>query len=130
MFCPRPLYCLSCLSRGGKIGPTRWASPVRPKLGPGRAIKLLARKKSGQIWPGPARPDFFSLKRLFGPTGPVFRVGWAVKILARKNQANFGLARFWPGPLLARPSLARPARLPPLCLSHVIENSMFRKTRR
>ena len=33
--------------RGGKIGPTRWASPVRPELGPGWAIKLLARKKSG-----------------------------------------------------------------------------------
>ena len=45
--------------RGGKIGPARWASPVRPKLGPGWAIKLLARKKPGQIWPGPARPNFF-----------------------------------------------------------------------
>ena len=69
--------------------------------------------------PGPARPVrifFFALKRLFGPTGPVFRVGWAVKILARKNRANFGPARFWPGPLLARPSPARPARLPPLLL--------------
>ena len=57
------------LSRGGKIGPARWASSVRPKLGQGRAIKLLARKKSGQIWPdpvwpspvwpGPVRPNFF-----------------------------------------------------------------------
>ena len=95
-------------ARGGKIGPTRWASPVRPKLGPGWAIKLLALKKPGQIWPGPvwpgpARPAriFFTLKRLFGPTGPVFRLGWAVKILARKNRANFGPTRFWPGP--ARP---------------------------
>ena len=41
--------------------------------------------------------------------GPVFRAGWAVKILARKNRANFGPTRFWPGPLLARP-----ARLPAL----------------
>ena len=60
----------SCeLNRGGKIGPARWASPVRPKLGPGWAIKFLARKKPGQIWPGPvwpspawpgpARPKFF-----------------------------------------------------------------------
>ena len=99
--------------RGGKIGPTRWASPVRLKLGPGWAIKLLARKKPGQIWPGPVWPGppefFLALKRLFGPTGPVFRAGWAVKILARKNQASFGPARFWSGPLLARP-----ARLPPL----------------
>ena len=67
-----------------------------------------------------ARPDsaspnfFFALKRLFGPTSLIFRAGWAVEILARKNQANFGPARFWPGPLLARPSPARPARLPPL----------------
>ena len=27
-------------SRGGKIGPTRWASPIHPELGPGWAIKL------------------------------------------------------------------------------------------
>ena len=133
----------NCIAiRGGKIGPTRWASPVRPKLGPGRAIKLLARKKSGQIWPGPvwpgparygpARPSmarygptlpvriFFALKRLFVPTVPVFREGWAVKILARKNRANFGPARFWPGPLLARPSPPRLARLPPLIAIHNI----------
>ena len=113
-------------TRGGKIGPARWASPVRPKLGPGWAIKFLARKKSGQIWPGPVWPSpvwpgparpariFFALRRQFDQTGPVFRAGWAVKIVARKNRANFGLARFWPGPLLARPSPARPARLPPL----------------
>ena len=36
-------------SSGGKIGPTRWASPVHPELGPGWAIKLFARKKPGQI---------------------------------------------------------------------------------
>ena len=111
-------YQLYATRRSGKIGPTWWASPVRPKLGPGWAIKLLARKKSGQIWPspvwpspiwsGPTRPGpsefFFALKRLFGPTGLVFRAGWAVKMLARKNRANFGPARFWPGPLLTRPS--------------------------
>ena len=105
--------------RGGKIDPARWASPVSPKLGLGWAIKFLARKKSSQIWPGPVGPGppeffFFALKRLFGPTGPIFRAGWAVKILARKNRANFGPVRFWPGPLLARPSPAQPARLPPL----------------
>ena len=37
------------------------------------------------------------------PTGPIFRAGWAVKILARKNRANFGPTRFWHGSLLARP---------------------------
>ena len=112
---------VSC--RGAKIGPTQWASPVCPKLGPGWAIKLLARKKSSQIWPGPIWPGlvwpnparsariFFALKRLFGPTSPVFRVGWAVKILARKNRANSDLARFWPSPLLVRPTSARPTRL-------------------
>ena len=62
------------MSRGGKIGPTRWASSVGAELEPDWAIKLLARKKSGQIWPGliwpdlvwpgPVRPAriFFSLK--------------------------------------------------------------------
>ena len=95
-------------NRGGKIGFARWTSPIRPKLGPGWAIKFLARKKSGQIWPGlvwpspvwpgPARLNFFfALKRLFDLTGPIFRANWAVKILARKNRANFGLARVWPG---------------------------------
>ena len=114
------------MSRGGKIGPTRWASPVHLELGPGWTIKLLARKKPGQIWlgpiwPGPVWPDlarpaliFFAFKRLFGPTSSVFRAGWAAKILARKIRANFGPTRFWPNPLLARPSPARPARLPAL----------------
>ena len=37
------------LGRGSKIGPTRWTSLVRLKLGSGWVIKLLARKKSGQI---------------------------------------------------------------------------------
>ena len=32
----------SIVTRGGKIGPARWASPVRSKLGPGWAIKFLA----------------------------------------------------------------------------------------
>ena len=36
-------------SRGGKIDPTRWASPIHPKIGLGWAIKLLTRKKSDQI---------------------------------------------------------------------------------
>ena len=102
-------------NRGGKIGPTRWASLVRPKLEPDWAIKLLARKKPGQIWlspvwpgpvwpspvwPGPARPAriFFALKRPFSPTGPIFWAVWAVKILARKKRANFGPAQ--PGPAL------------------------------
>ena len=73
--------------RGGKIGPTRWASPVSPKLGPGWAIKLLARKKSSQIWPGPvwpspvwpgparpgpARPNFFCLEKTIWPDQPGF----------------------------------------------------------
>ena len=43
--------------RGGKIDPTRWPNPVRPKLGAGWAIKLLARKKRDQIWPGPVWPS-------------------------------------------------------------------------
>ena len=103
--------------RGGKIGPIRWVSPIRPKLGPGWTIKLLARKKRAKFGPvrygparsGPVRPAriVFVLKRLFGPTGPIFRAGWAVKILARKNRANFDRARFWLGPLLARHSPAR-----------------------
>ena len=101
---------INSVPRGGKIGPARWASSVCPKLGPGWAIKLLARKKPGQIWPGPVWPSPVWPSR----PGPVFRAGWAVKILARKNRANFGPARFWPGPLLALPSPARPARLPPL----------------
>ena len=112
--------------RGGKICSTRCASPIHPELGPGWAIKLLARKKSGQIWPVPIWPGpvwfdptqpariFFAFKRQFGPTSSFFRAGWATKILARKNRANFGSTRFWPSPLLARPSPARPARLPPL----------------
>ena len=37
-------------------------------------------------------------------------------MLARKNQANFGPARFWPSPLLARPSPDRPARLSALLI--------------
>ena len=61
----------------------------------------------------PGQPEFFfAFKRLFSPTNPVFRAGWATKILARKNRANFGPARFWPIPLLAQP-----ARLPALPLT-------------
>ena len=100
------------VSRGGKIGSTRWASPIHPELGPGWAIKLLARKKLGQIWPGPIWPDptyqkffFFTFKKLFGPTSPVFRAGWAAKILAKRTD------QFWPCPILAQPTIgpARPA---------------------
>ena len=43
-------------SKCDKIDPIRWASPVHLELGPGWAIKLLARKKSGQIWLGPIWP--------------------------------------------------------------------------
>ena len=65
---------------GGKIGPTRWASPARPKLGPSWAIKLLARKnrakfglkKPGQIWPGPARSNFFCFEKTIWPDRPGF----------------------------------------------------------
>ena len=127
-------------SRGGKIGPVRWVSPVRSNLGQGWVIKFLTRKKLGQIWPGPVWPSpiwpgptrpariFFCFERLFGSTGPVFRAGWAVKMLTRKNQVNFGQARFWPGPLLARPSPVRPARLPPLVarpISSFYEETIF-----
>ena len=111
---------LSPIIRGGKIGLTRWVSPIHPELRSGWAIKLLAQKKSGQIWPDPIWPDptrpariFFTFKRLFGPISPIFRAGWATKILARKNRVNFGLARFQPSPLLARPS-----RLPALPIIH------------
>ena len=68
--------------RGGKIDSIRWASSVCPELGPGWAIKLLVRKKSGQIWPGLVWPGlaqpvriFFTFKWLFGPINPVFRAG-------------------------------------------------------
>ena len=67
------------VGRGGKICPTRWASPVHPELGPGWAIKLLARKNPGQIWPspiwpGPARPSriFFCLEKTIWPDHPGF----------------------------------------------------------
>ena len=112
--------------RGGKIGPARWASPVHPELGQGWAIKLLTQKKPGQIWsgngmaqPGPARPNFFAFKRLFGPTSPIFRTGWDTKILARNIRANFGPARFWPSPV-------RLVRLPALVIIHyLIERYYF-----
>ena len=70
--------------RGGKIGSARWASPVRPKLGPSWAIKLLALKKSSQIWPGPVWPSlvwpgparpariFFCLEKTIWPDQPGF----------------------------------------------------------
>ena len=66
------------ISRGGKIDPIRWVSLARPKLGPGWAIKLLSRKKTGQIWPGPiwsgpARAEFFfCLENTIWPYRPGF----------------------------------------------------------
>ena len=43
--------------RGGKIGPTRWASPVCPKLGLGWAIKFWPEKTGPNLArPGMARP--------------------------------------------------------------------------
>ena len=78
-------------SRGGKIGPARWVNPVHPELGPGWAIKLLARKKPGQIWPGPA--DFFLPSK-----------GYLARPARFLGQA--GLLKFWlekTGPILARP---------------------------
>ena len=118
--------------RGVKIGPTRWASPVHSELRPGWAIKLLARKKLGQIWPCPIWPSlvcpysarpvriFFVFKRLFGPASPVFRAGWVAKILVRKIWANFGPknpGQFWPCPVLAQPTVdpAQPDPANPDC---------------
>ena len=89
------------MSRGGKIGPTRWASPVRPELGPGWAIKILARKKPDQIWPGPMWP---------GPVWPSPNFLLPLKdYLARPARflGRVGLLKFWPekiGPILARPT--------------------------
>ena len=100
--------------RGGKIGPIRWANPVRPKLGSNWAIKLLARKKLGQIWlgsvwpspvwPGPPRPAriFFTLKRLFGPTGPVLGRAELLKLWSEKI-----------GPILTRLGFGPPQPGPP-----------------
>ena len=99
-------------TRGSKIGPTRWVSSVHPELGWVGPLNYWPEKNRAKFGPaqyGPARygptlPNTF--KRLFGSTSPVFRAGWAAKILARKIRANFGNARFgpahcWPGP--ARP---------------------------
>ena len=70
---------VSLSARGGKIGPTRWASLVHPELGPGWAIKLLARKKiepnlaqpnmarPGMARPGPAPHNFFCLQNAIWP---------------------------------------------------------------
>ena len=84
-------------TRGGKICPTRWASPVRPKLGPGWAIKLLARKKIGPnlARPGPAWPNFF----------------WPLKdYLARPARflGRAGLLKYWPTVGPTQPDPARP----------------------
>ena len=103
---------ISTSCRGGKIGPTRWASLVRPELGPGWAIKLLARKNRVKFGPaqyGLARPD---PSEIFLPSkGYLAR---PARFLGRAGQL-----KFWPkktGPILARPGFgpARPARLPAL----------------
>ena len=103
-------FSYSTRSRGGKIGPARWASPVHLELGLGWAIKLLARKKPCQIWPDsvwldPARPGliFFAFKRLFGPTSPVFRGAELLKFWPKKSgpilaRPGFGPAHCWPCP--------------------------------
>ena len=97
--------------RDGKIGQARWASPVCPKLGLGWAIKLLARKKPGQIWPSPVWPSpiwpgparltrfFFCLEKTIWPDRP--GLAQPARFLGQ-----VGLLKFWPektGPILARP---------------------------
>ena len=100
-----PLICFETV-RGGKIGPTqwagptRWASPTRPELGPGWAIKLLARKKPGQIWPDPVWPSQARPARIFFLPLKDY--------LARPSRflGQAGLLKFWPkkiGPILAWP---------------------------
>ena len=89
------------ISRDGKIGPIRWANPVRLKLGLTGTLNYWPEKNRAKFGPvryGPARPGppefIFALKRLFGPIGPVFKTDWAVKILIRKNRTNFSSVRF------------------------------------
>ena len=46
------------VGRGGKIGPTRWASPIRPELGPAGPLNYWPEKnqaKFGLVQYGPAR---------------------------------------------------------------------------
>ena len=97
--------CRWCLtSRGGKIGPTRWASPIRSELGSRWAIKLLARKRPGQ----PARygPVEFFLPSKDYLARPARFLEWA------------GLLKFWPkktGSILARPGFGPARPDPPDC---------------
>ena len=52
--------------RGGKIGPTRWANPIRPELGLDLAIKLLVRpnmSRPDMARPCPTLPNFFCLQK-------------------------------------------------------------------
>ena len=120
------------MCRGGKIGPARWASPVHPELGSGWAIKLLARKKSDQIWPGPIwlgpvwpYPTRFDpvwpYTTRFGPPDFFFLPSKCYLARPARFLRRAGLLKFWPektGPILARPDfgpthcwpdLARPA---------------------
>ena len=78
-----------------------WLEKNRAKFGP---------VQYGQVRYGPTRPgpsEFFLPSK-------VFRAGWATKILSRNIRANFDPARFWPSPLLARPT-----RLPALVVGEM-----------
>ena len=105
----------SCVvNRGDKIGPTRWASPVHSELGSGWAVKLLARKKPGQIWPVPIWPGPARSARIFLPSKGYLarparflrRAGllkfWPEKIEPILDRPGFGPTHCWPDP--ARPS--------------------------
>ena len=121
------------LTRGGKIGPAHWASPVHPELGPGWAIKLLAQKKPGQIWsgpiwpclvwPDPARPALIFLPSKGYLARPALFLGragllkfWPKKFEPILAWLGFGPAHCWPGP-------ARPTRLPALPLTSPLLSS-------
>ena len=91
-------------TRGGKIGPTLWASPVHQELGSGWAIKLLTRKKPCQNFPGPIWSDPVWLD----PAQPTRIFSPSKGYLARPARflGRAGLLKFRPkksGPILARP---------------------------
>ena len=96
------------LSRGGKIGPARWASPIHPELGPGWAIKLLARKKLSKIWPSPIWLGSVWPTRPGSPEYFFPSKGYLARPTRFLGQA--GPLKFWPektGQILAQPSPAR-----------------------
>ena len=93
--------------RSGKIGPTRWASSVRPELGAGWAIKLLAKKNRANLIRS-GSSEFFLPSKCY--------LAQPARFLGRT-----GLLKFWPektGPMLARPDFDPahrwPGRLPAL----------------